>query len=119
MTNKYNHQIANGFKAIAPYNFVPLPERVFVAPLEEQKAVNDRYHTDRHTGYLVLKIKTETPLYTRCAYPPTVPVEEDGKPDVKKVRDCQNFFHHGDAAEPVIPGSSLRGMMRSLVEILA
>jgi CRISPR-associated protein (TIGR03986 family) len=117
MANKFHHQHAEGFEAIAPYNFVPLPEAVFT-PAEEP-AAQDRYHENRHTGYIKLDIKTETPLYVRCAYPPNVPVDEKtGKPDFAKQPEGQNFFHRGNPAVPVIPGSSLRGMTRSLVEIL-
>ncbi len=53
-------------------------------------------------------------LYTRCAYPPSE--------EAKKVRDSeprQDFYHHGDPLYPVIPGASLRGMVRALVRILS
>jgi CRISPR-associated protein (TIGR03986 family) len=118
MANKFHHQHAEGFEALTPYNFVPLPEAVFT-PAEELPA-QDCYHENRHTGYIKLDIKTETPLYVRCAYPPNVPIDEKtGKPDFAKQPECQNFFHRGNATVPVIPGSSLRGMVRALVEILS
>jgi CRISPR-associated protein (TIGR03986 family) len=122
-TNFVQHQSPqnNNIKAKSPYNFVPLPERIL--PAEEFKA-NDKYHADRHTGHIKLKIKSETPLYTRCAFPSNLynnpdNLDENGKVKVNAVHECQDFFHHGNNAVPVIPGSTLRGMTRSLVEILA
>src|SRR5690606_36847743 len=39
--------------------------------------------------------------------------------EVKEIPPRQESYHHGDEEIPVIPGSSLRGGIRSLVEILA
>jgi CRISPR-associated protein (TIGR03986 family) len=97
----------------APYNFVPLPEAIFLPPDAPFKA-HERLDTDRLHGFIDLDITTETELYTRCAYPPS----EEGK-DVQRSRPRQAFYHHGDEDRPVIPGSSLRGLVRSLVEILS
>lgn len=127
MSNKYSHKTAGKeFEAKAPYNFVPLPEKVFtISDDEEQKIrarLNDKYHSDRHTGYIDLEITTETPLYTRCAIPAEVWKNQDhlnGKPKVTSVPECQDFFHHGNPEIPIIPGSTLRGMTRALVEILS
>lgn len=123
MTAKFvHHRSPQTNKAKAPYNFVPLPEKVL--PAEEFKAHN-KYDQNRHTGYLELEITTETPLYTRCAFSPSLfknPDNFDDKGNLKVtvVLDCQDFFHRGDKKKtPVIPGSTLRGMTRSLVEVLA
>jgi CRISPR-associated protein (TIGR03986 family) len=115
------HRSPQTNKAKAPYNFVPLPEKVLLA---EEFAAHDKYDSERHTGYIELDIKTETPLYTRCAFPISVyqnPNNFDDKGKLKVTTDlnCQQFFHRGDAQIPVIPGSTVRGMTRSLVEILA
>lgn len=119
-------------RAKAPYNFVPLPEKVLT--VEEEFAAHDKFDSERHTGYIELEIKTETPLYTRCAYPASIYsdsryVDENGeltsefsdkdKPKTTAIAELQQFFHRGDKNVPVIPGSTLRGMTRSLVEILA
>lgn len=127
------HRSPQTNKAKAPYNFVPLPEKVLI--VEEEFAAHDKYNSDRHTGYIELDIKTETPLYTRCAYPSDIfsaekiYVDDEGnlkrefsegdKPKTMAIPELQQFFHRGDAQIPVIPGSTLRGMTRSLVEILA
>lgn len=118
------HRSPQTNKAKAPYNFVPLPEKVLVA---EEFTAHDKYDSDRHTGYIELEIKTETPLYTRCAFPTTAWSDErkleNGKPKVTLIEECQEFFHRGQKVGneyvPVIPGSTLRGMARSLVEILS
>jgi CRISPR-associated protein (TIGR03986 family) len=129
MSDKYNHKTAGTFRATAPYNFVPLPEKVFTEfDDEKNQEVNDRYYENRHTGHIVLKIKTETPFYTRCAIPPVVfenpnNFDDKGKLKISAIRDCQDFFHRGQKEGndfiPVIPGSSFRGMTRSFVEILS
>jgi CRISPR-associated protein (TIGR03986 family) len=95
----------------APYNFVPLPEKVFHAA---EPPPQDRLDPERLHGHIELRVTTETEIYTRCAYPPG---EEDR--EVRESRPRQEFYHHGDPAQPVIPSSSLRGMVRSLVEILS
>jgi CRISPR-associated protein (TIGR03986 family) len=103
----------NGRQGKAPYNFVPLPEAIFEAPGGRFDAHN-WLNPERLHGFIDLDITTETELYTRSAYPP----EEESK-DVQRSRPRQAFYHHGDEDRPVIPGSSLRGMVRSLVEILS
>ncbi len=111
----------SGRKSKAPYNFVPLPEAVYSVPRFNENFAE--YNSKAHTGWIDLTLTTETPLYIRCG------------PDVNDIRNCengeqdhakltrrhqhrQNFFHHGNPKCPVIPGSSMRGMIRSLVEIL-
>ena len=98
-------------QATAPYNFVPLPEAVLPA---EEPPVQDRYDESRFTGFLDLTIQAETPMYVRCGPPANRADPQD--PSENPAR--QDFFHHGDPNRPVVPGSSLRGMTRTLVEIL-
>jgi CRISPR-associated protein (TIGR03986 family) len=107
--------------ASAPYNFIPLPEQV-VPILPPELPDHGCYHADRLTGHIDFRLVTESPLYIRCAVPPEFFAEcgekndtDDLTPEQRVVR--ANFFHHGDDDLPVIPGSSLRGMVRSLVEI--
>jgi len=94
----------------APYNFVPLPDAVLTVSKEKQP---NTYDTLKHTGLIELRITTETLLYTRCAYPPAT---EDEK--VYRSPSRQQFFHHGNPERPYLPGSSIRGMLRSLMEII-
>jgi CRISPR-associated protein (TIGR03986 family) len=89
-----------------------LPERIYEPG--DPFAQHDKLDPARHHGCFDLEIRTETELYTRCAYPPS----EEGS-EVGDSRLRQDFYHHGDPDRPAIPGSSLRGMLRSLVEILS
>ena len=102
-----------GRLARAPYNFVPLPQKV--VPAEEPLPDHDRYHEDRHSGYFTVTLTTETPLYIRGMLTEKEAAEQAR--DQSKHKDKPDFFQrHG---KPVIPGSSLRGMLRALVEIIA
>ena len=109
--------------SLAPYNFVPTAAKVLaVTPGIEQQGSRilpwqqqDRYLAGTHSGILELTIRAESPMYVRCA--PQVAQAEDE--NTRTNRHRQDFFHHGDPEHPVIPGSSLRGMTRALVEILA
>jgi CRISPR-associated protein (TIGR03986 family) len=113
----------NTYQAVAPYNFVPLPEQVQAVEIPEVCG-HDRYTEDQtHTGYLDCSFTTLTPLYTRAAMRPEF-YQQWGE----KIRDLMKdpaareshaqFFHLDQGKAPVVPGSSLRGMVRTLVEII-
>ena len=93
--------------ATTPYNFVPLAKKVHEG---QQPPDADRFHGDRHTGWFDLEISTLTPTYIREAR--RVEDSEEGEPS--------GFFWgiRNDKIVPLIPGSSLRGVVRSLFEIL-
>jgi CRISPR/Cas system CSM-associated protein Csm3 (group 7 of RAMP superfamily) len=99
----------------APYNFIPLNEKV--VPAEEIPEF-DRYYTEnRFTGYIDIEIKTLTSLYIRDTL-----TEEEYKQKLEKEKRDEtyinpDFFSPGGL--PRIPGSSLRGMIRTLVEIMS
>lgn len=115
MVVKHQNPTQNGRIACAPYNFVPLPEKIVTIC---EPPDQDRYH-DLNTGFVDCKLVTETPLYTRCALTPTqFAAEEEMAEDERKWMQA-DFFHIDDLETPVIPGSSLRGMVRSLVEIIS
>lgn len=98
----------------APYNFIPLPEKVLKAyDRESDIPGHDIYKKELLAGHINLEIRTETYLYTRCAYRP-----EFADRKIHQCEERQQFFHHGDAEKPVLPGSSIRGMLRSLMEII-
>jgi CRISPR-associated protein (TIGR03986 family) len=113
--------------AIAPYNFVELPEKIVKA---EPLPLHDRYCRDRHTGKIECKLTTSSPLYIRCGMTSTDFTKFGGKSnesaennqsdkefEVKKRKALAPFFSHPANQHPTIPGSSLRGMLRTLVEI--
>jgi CRISPR/Cas system CSM-associated protein Csm3 (group 7 of RAMP superfamily) len=74
----------------APYNFVPLNAQVVT--------VSDVSDTT-YSGYLDCTIIAETAFF------------------IRKDKDERQFFKMGDTT--MVPGSSLRGLMRSMVEMLA
>lgn len=109
--------------ATAPYNFVPLPERVFevgdgikegaetIRPWLEHR---DRFLPGTHSGTITLNIETLTPLYVRGA----LHERQDGTWDGRAARLRPEPFTSPEG-RPAIPGSSLRGMVRTLVEVLS
>ncbi len=109
--------------ARAPYNFVPLPETVVVA---QQPLEHDVYHTDALTGWIECELETCSPTYVRGLMT-EVQFKTTGqkKPDELTVEEkIERAPFYGPSAEkveghpaPVIPGSTLRGMVRALVEI--
>jgi len=108
--------------ARAPYNFVALPERVFevaggievngssIKPWE----IHDRFVPGTYSGWIDLEIETLTPLYIRGP----VTRRRDGTWDARDSRLRPEPYTTPDG-RPAIPGSSLRGMVRTLVEILS
>jgi len=112
--------VPNSRKALAPYNFVELPDKIVEAqPLPE----GDRYHRDRCTGKIECTLTTESPLYTRCGWSPTDFAQYGDKAFHELPNEIQqkraNFFINPVTQQPMIPGSSLRGMLRTLVEIIS
>lgn len=83
--------------AITPYNFIPLPRAILHSetPVDFDQS---HWHADRHTGWVEVEYEALTPIFTRAE------------------KDTTEFFHHGDQT-PVLPGSSLRGMVRAAFEI--
>jgi CRISPR-associated protein (TIGR03986 family) len=110
--------------AKAPYNFVPLPERVVTVD-PETLPDQDVYDPDRHTGWIDCKLTTASPLYVRAALDKDeFERSQDTASEQKRlwpeqVRNKPDFFYTQDRLQPVIPGSSLRGMLRALVEIVS
>ncbi len=135
-------------QALAPYNFVELPERIValiegsmlpsvpeekkgMSPEEraawlraKEKTLNDRaeavtaqlpdqniYHANRHSGWIHCQLTSESPVYVRAPRTP-----EEARKRIQS-KDLHAFFYEWDKGEPVIPGSTLRGMLRSLIEI--
>lgn len=90
--------------ATVPFNFVPLNKIVVPAETGTTKdfippAKFDTYEDGKNTGYIECTLETITPLY----------IGMDAK--------TEKFFNIKE--EPVIPGSSLRGMIRTLVQIVS
>jgi CRISPR-associated protein (TIGR03986 family) len=116
---------------IAPYNFVPLPETVVGAP---HLPNHDLYleQGQGYSGWFEVKLETRSPVYVRGMltmeqflrqesnqYVDTGDPLPEKNPEFRRLaKNVPDFFYTRDAEEPVIPGSSLRGMLHSLVEII-
>lgn len=105
-------------QAWAPYNFVPLNEQRVEADTRPGRDPSfDRYHNDNYTGWIDLQIQAITPLYIRDA----MNAEELSK--TKRYEADNHRFINSDffsaQGAPTIPGSSLRGMIRHMVEIVS
>lgn len=94
--------------ATAPYNFVPLPSALLRAPMDDGATTDEgrqdayRAYVEEHgtlAGTIELTITAETPVFVGAG-------------------NSDRFFSPVDAASPVIPGSTLRGMTKNLVKIL-
>lgn len=106
------------FWAHAPYNFVPLPEKVVAA-----EGVPDQDRYSGQSGYIDCTLVTQSPLYTRSAMTAAF-FEASGEKSFHELSDEEKverarFFTIGDPDQPIIPGSGLRGMVRALVEIVS
>ncbi len=106
--------------AVAPYNFVELPDQI-VEVSAKDLPTNDRYHIDDHlTGRIECTLTTESPLYIRCGMTPEDyadwgDLSNDKLTPAQRERKADFFSLSG---QPVLPGSSLRGMLRSVIEII-
>lgn len=89
----------------APYNFVPLNATV-VRPHWANYISHDLPFEDAQSGHLDIELHTHSPLYVRNGV-----IKDD--PDTEKTR----FNHHQNRY--FIPGSSLKGMLRSVLEIMS
>ncbi|MGF1674989.1 MAG: TIGR03986 family CRISPR-associated RAMP protein [Rivularia sp. (in: cyanobacteria)] len=104
--------------AVAPYNFVELPNDIIEVKEEDLPQQNIYYSEseNKHTGRIQCTLTTKSPLYIRCGL-----TKEEFECD-KESKDLPDFFYTQPEfkhLKPVIPGSSLRGMIRALVEIIS
>ncbi len=103
-------------EAVAPYNFVPLPDKPRLA---KEALDHDRFYRNTedggqvYSGQFNCELTTETPCYIRG------PVSSaDFKAD-KEGKGKSDFFSIDGGKNPRIPGSSLRGLFRELTEIVS
>ncbi|MDD3501918.1 MAG: TIGR03986 family CRISPR-associated RAMP protein, partial [Candidatus Cloacimonetes bacterium] len=106
--------IKQRINAKAPYNFVPLNEEVIYH--EESNSTNsfNDYSGDLYDGYIELEMTAKSPIYVRGTL-----TEEDVKNNNNKDTKKENSQHFKPAGYKFkIPGSSIRGMVRTLYEIV-
>lgn len=88
----------------APYHFVPLSKWVHMPDWADQVS-HDVPFSDGLSGSIELKLQTHSPL---CVGGNQTQVE--GQP-------TKVHFQKDPAGEPVIPGSSIKGLLRSVLEV--
>ncbi len=89
----------------SPYNFVPLSEKV-VMPFWAKHVSHDIPFKDSESGILELKLKAASPIYVRNG------VSKDAAENDKNAFNNINNKYF-------IPGSSIKGMLRSVMEIMS
>ena len=126
MTSQIPHHVnptTPATTAMAPYNFVPLPQAIFEVKdgleVSGQKVkpweCHNQFVPGTHSGWLDLKIEALTPVFIRGA----VRQNPDGTWDESKDARQRSAPFLDHLGRPTIPGSSLRGMIRHLVEIMS
>lgn len=103
--------------SVAPYNFVPLPEKVSKVAAD-QLPDHDSYQAKTFSGWFDVTLETKTPLYIRCPLTESEAQRKEAAQKQKQKLDFPDFYYTESKNKPVIPGSSLRGMLRNLVEII-
>ncbi len=98
-------------RARAPYNFAPLNEKVVEVDWKILPEEINKYFDKRRTGAIEIEMETITPLYIRGA------LNREQVKDGVESKNVPGFFSPGGRVR--IPGSSTRGMVRSLVEIVS
>ena len=109
---KHPREIEPARQALAPYNFVELPDQI-VSIDPESLPDQGRFYSDRFTGEFACEMITASPLYIRAGLSP-----KDFEAGFE-AKDQPDFFYTRSDGDPVVPGSSLRGMIRSLVEVVS
>ena len=103
----------NSTKPVAvPYNFVSLPKQVIPAEFwksDSSKDMTDLYKqhvltNGKNSGYIDIDILTQTPLFI------------GGNVVTKNGEEYQEFFGGND--NPIIPGSSLKSMIKQVLKIV-
>jgi len=103
-------------EAKAPYNFIPLNNNNRF--LEPKIIPNNLYfHQDKgfYTGHLVIKAISKTPVYVRG----TIDLQNSNTNTFKTQKGIVQIDNYKPAGKLGLPGSSVRGMVRSLVEIVS
>ncbi|MCB0027341.1 MAG: hypothetical protein KDE28_05505, partial [Anaerolineales bacterium] len=111
--------------ARAPYNFVPLPDTVVAAP---ERVDQDQYQPGTLTGRIVCQLTTCSPTYIRgmltAARWAAIGQKKPDAMSVDEKKEKAPFFsrfqtQNGQPGVPELPGSSLRGMVRQMVEVIS
>ena len=92
----------------APYNFIPLNKEVFYPDWDKQVS-HDIPFSDGESGEIKISIKAESPIFIRN--------HSDDKD--KPSKEFCHFINSEGATEYYIPATSMKGMVRNIVEIMS
>ena len=94
--------------ATAPFNFIRFPDEAYIRYKKAEDLPKfDKYYKDLNTGYIDYEFTCETPMF----------VGSEKKKDSLNNIDIVDFFKNSDN-KFCVPGSSIRGVIRSNTEIL-
>lgn len=115
---RHQDPIQQGRKAHAPYNFVRLPDAVLKPP-EDRHHELDQSAYSGFSGYFEITLENSSPLYTRGMLTPEQYARLGKKKnlEVAEKNELAPFFSIDGRLH--IPGSSLRGLFRTLIEIVS
>lgn len=124
-------------KATAPYNFIPINDEVIKMDFNPKNESSDsfsKYHLKKNTGFITLNLESLTPIYlrgtlTKSKFEAINEIEQElnnlsKRSDAyknkykEKLNLVKDFFSPG-SSQVRIPGSSLRGMTRTMIEIIS
>lgn len=134
----HSNPTRNNRTARAPYNFVPLPDKIITFAQSKLPTLDSYKNPDEdkkqekwHSGWFECEMETRSPTYVRGMM--TLPQYANYDPQAErklteaeqiKLKEERAGFYATDPAQqiegrpaPAIPGSSLRGVIRALVEI--
>ncbi len=101
-------------------NFIKASEKVFLLNNEDVKISHDIPFDKSYSGKIAITIEAIEPIFIRNHYEEGDKFYEITKKEngiEKKIRVSKEFCHY--KKQPFIPGSSLKGIIRNLVEILS
>lgn len=94
--NQYGRNVAEDSLATAPYNFVALPEKILPSPIEDIETYKKQIQSaELFSGEIEIEIESLTPLF----------IGGNGEKNFAPVKE-------------IIPGSSLRGMLKNIFKIV-
>lgn len=93
----------------APFNFVPLSDKVYF-PNWAEHISHDIPFEDGHSGYIDIEVVAQTPIFVRNGH-----TKEEGE---KKSANYKSFSKTPDG-KYFIPSTSIKGELRSILEILS
>lgn len=91
----------------APYNFVPLNDKIFYPPWASEDAlknIHDVPFEDGESGVIELEITAKSPIFIK---------------DGKNPNEFCHFINENGGKEYYIPATSIKGMIRNVLEIIS